>query len=42
MTEKIREYISGRRSYFRLAQTQQIFKNLDSEIRYRLQAIQLK
>ncbi|WP_208867265.1 group II intron maturase-specific domain-containing protein [Rhizobium gallicum] len=34
--------LPGWKSYFQLAQTPQIFKNLDSWIRHRLRAIQLK
>jgi RNA-directed DNA polymerase len=42
IAEQMREYLPGWKSYFRLAQTPQIFKNLDSWIRHRLRAIQLK
>ncbi|MFD3242148.1 group II intron maturase-specific domain-containing protein [Rahnella perminowiae] len=38
----MREYLPGWKSYFRLAQTPQIFKNLDSWKRHGLRAIQLK
>lgn len=42
IAEQMRAYLPGWKSYFRLAQTPQIFKNLDSWIRHRLRAIQLK
>lgn len=42
VAEQMREYLPGWKSYFRLAQTPQTFKNLDSWIRHRLRAIQLK
>jgi RNA-directed DNA polymerase len=42
IAEQMREYLPGWKSYFCLAQTPQIFKNLDSWIRHRLGAIQLK
>lgn len=42
IAEQIRTYLRDWKSYFRLAQTPQIFKDLDSWIRHRLRAIQLK
>jgi len=42
VAEQLREYLPGWKSYFRLAQTPQTFKNLDSWMRHRLRAIQLK
>lgn len=42
IAEQMRIYLRGWKSYFRLAQTPQIFKDLDSWIRHRLRAIQLK
>lgn len=42
VAEQMREYLPGWKSYFRFAQTPQTFKNLDSWIRHRLRAIQLK
>jgi RNA-directed DNA polymerase len=42
IAEQMREYLPGWKSYFRLAQTPQIFKDLDSWIGHRLRAIQLK
>ena len=42
ISEQMQAYLSGWKSYFRLAQTPQIFKNLDSWTRLRLRAIQLK
>jgi len=42
VAEQMREYLPGWKSYFRLAQTPQTFKNLDSWVRHRLRAIQLK
>ena len=41
VAEQLREYLPGWKSYFRLAQTPQTFKNLDSWMRHRLRAIQL-
>ena len=38
----MRQYLPGWQSYFRLAQTPRTFKDLDSWIRHRLRAIQLK
>lgn len=42
IAEQMRIYLRGWKSYFRLAQTPKIFKDLDSWIRHRLRAIQLK
>ncbi|CNG58443.1 Group II intron%2C maturase-specific domain [Yersinia enterocolitica] len=42
IAEQMRIYLRGWKFYFRLAQTPQIFKDLDSWIRHRLRAIQLK
>lgn len=42
IAEQMRIYLRGWKSYFRLAQTLKIFKYLDSWIRHRLRAIQLK
>ncbi len=42
IAEQMREYLPGWKSYFRLARTPQTFKDLDSWIRHRLRAIQLK
>jgi len=42
IAEQMRDYVPGWKSYFFLAQTPQIFKNLDSWIRHRLRALQLK
>lgn len=42
IAEQMQAYLPGWKSYFRLAQTPQIVKNLDSWTRHRLRAIQLK
>lgn len=42
VAEQMREYLPGWKSYFRLADTPRIFSGLDSWIRHRLRAIQLK
>jgi len=42
IAEQMQAYLSGWKSYLRLAQTPQIFKTLDSWTRHRLRAIQLK
>ncbi|MEO6320501.1 MAG: group II intron maturase-specific domain-containing protein [Polaromonas sp.] len=42
IAEQMRQYLPGWKSYFRLAQTSQTFKDLDSWTRHRLRAIQLK
>ena len=42
IAEQMKEYLPGWKSYFRLAQTPQTFKDLDSWTRHRLRAIRLK
>ena len=42
VAERLRAYMPGWKSYFRLAQTPTTFKDLDSWLRHRLRAIQLK
>ena len=42
VAEQLRTYMPGWKAYFRLAQTPQTFKDLDSWMRHRLRAIQLK
>lgn len=42
IAEEMRKYLPGWKSYFRLAQTPKIFKDLDSWVRHRLRAILLK
>ena len=42
VAEEMRKYLPGWKSYFRLAHTPSIFRDLDSWIRHRLRAIQLK
>ena len=42
VAEQLRAYVPGWKAYFRLAQTPQTFKDLDSWLRRRLRAIQLK
>jgi hypothetical protein len=42
IAEKLREYLSGWKAYFRLADTPKVFAELDGWIRHRLRAIQLK
>lgn len=42
IAEQMQTHIRGCKSYFRLAQPPQIFKDLDSWIRHRLRAILLK
>ena len=42
IAEQMKEYLPGWKSYFRLAQTPQTFKDLDSWTRHRPRAIQLK
>jgi RNA-directed DNA polymerase len=42
VSEQLRLYLPGWKAYFRLAQTPRTFMNLDSWIRHRLRAIQLK
>jgi RNA-directed DNA polymerase len=40
--DELRKYMVGWKAYFRLAQTPSVFKDLDSWLRHRLRAIQLK
>lgn len=42
VSEQLREYVPGWKAYFRLAQTPRTFRALDSWLRHRLRAIQLK
>jgi RNA-directed DNA polymerase len=42
MAEELREYVPGWKAYFRLAQTQWVFRTLDEWLRHRLRAVQLK
>lgn len=42
VAERMRRYVPGWKSYFRLAETPTTFKDLDSWTRHRLRAIQLK
>ncbi|MHB8370970.1 MAG: group II intron maturase-specific domain-containing protein [Leptospirales bacterium] len=42
VAERMRQYMPGWRSYFRLVETSTTFKDLDSWIRHRLRALQLK
>ncbi len=42
VAEQMRAYLPGWKAYFRLAQTPEKFKDLDSWMRHRLRAIQLK
>ncbi len=42
VAEQLRSYLPGWKAYFRLAQTPRTFRDLDSWIRHRLRAIQLK
>jgi RNA-directed DNA polymerase len=42
VAEQLRAYLPGWKAYFRLAQTSQVFRDLDSWLRRRLRAIQLK
>jgi RNA-directed DNA polymerase len=42
VAERLRAYMPGWKSYFRLAETPTTFKDLDSWLRHRLRAIQLK
>lgn len=42
VAEQMRSYMPGWKSYFRLAETPKVFKDLDSWTRHRLRAIQLK
>jgi RNA-directed DNA polymerase len=40
--ERLRAYVPGWKEYFRLAQTPQVFRELDEWLRHRLRALQLK
>ena len=42
VAEKLREYLTGWREYFRLADTPRVFRDLDEWIRHCLRALQLK
>lgn len=42
MAEDLRAYVPGWKAYFRLAQTQWVFRKLDEWLRHRLRAVQLK
>ena len=42
IAERLRAYLPGWKSYFRLAQTPGVFRALDEWIRHRLRAVQLK
>jgi RNA-directed DNA polymerase len=42
VVERLRQFVPGWRSYFRLVEAPTIFKHLDSWIRHRLRAVQLK
>ena len=42
VAERMRQYLPGWRSYFHLVETPTTFQNLDSWIRHRLRAVQLK
>jgi len=42
VAERLRQYLPGWKSYFRLVETPTTFQNLDSWIRHRLRAVQLK
>jgi RNA-directed DNA polymerase len=42
VAERMRQYLPGWKSYFRLVETPTTFKRLDSWIRHRLRAVQLK
>lgn len=42
IAEQLRKYMPGWKAYFRLAQTPKVFRDLDSWIRRRLRAVQLK
>jgi RNA-directed DNA polymerase len=42
VAEQLQAYLPGWKAYFRLAQTPQVFRDLDSWLRRRLRAIQLK
>ncbi|MEO7762005.1 MAG: group II intron reverse transcriptase/maturase [Casimicrobiaceae bacterium] len=42
VAESLRQYVPGWKAYFRLAQTPQVFRELDEWTRHRLRALQLK
>ena len=42
VAERMRSYVPGWKAYFHLAETPKTFKDLDSWIRHRLRAVQLK
>ena len=42
VAERLRAYMPGWKAYFRLAQTPNVFRELDEWIRHRLRAVQLK
>ena len=42
VVERLRTYVLGWKAYFRLAQTPQVWRELDQWMRHRLRAIQLK
>jgi RNA-directed DNA polymerase len=42
MAERLRSYVSGWKAYFRLAETPQVWRELDQWIRHRMRVIQLK
>ena len=42
VAEWLRDYVPGWKSYFRLAQTPRVFRELDEWLRHRLRALQLK
>ena len=42
ITERLRAYMPGWKAYFQLAQTPNVFRELDQWIRHRLRAVQLK
>ena len=42
MAQQLRKYMPGWKAYFRLAQTPKVYRDLDSWIRRRLRAVQLK
>ena len=42
VVEELSRYLTGWRAYFRMAETPEVFRNLDEWIRHRLRAIQLK
>lgn len=42
VAERLRTYLPGWKAYFQLAQTPQVFRDLDEWVRHRLRALQLK